>query len=321
MMVLGSKSRVGKSALGVVFLMASIAFGKAQTTAPYLLPYTINTIAGGGTAPTAGASCTGANGGQAKAFDALGDGCLAASSSVVTNPDVHDVGIDPAGNVYFIDNGSTGTIRRIDAHSGLVNIFIGSVTSSLVCSGTLDKYGDNCPANDGMGNVNPSPLKFGQTGALVKGRGLSVAKNGDVYFADYSGNLIHKISASTGLMTIVAGYLSGTAGKGNSAGKGYSGDGGQATLAQENSARGVAVDAAGNVYFADSSNNVVRMVNTSGIISTVVGAYPGSNTNAPAGATGDGDRRLRRHFQGRKMLRLMRTEIFLLRTLEITKCG
>src|SRR5215471_18396224 len=264
-------SKVWKSALGATLLLVLVASANAQTPPPYLLPYTITTIAGGGTAPKAGNACPGVNGTSVVAFDALGNGCLASSSSVVTNTDVHDVGVDPEGNVYFIDNGSTGTIRRIDAHSGIVNILIGSVTSSLVCSTTLDKYGDGCPANDGLGNVNPSPAKFGQTAALVKGRGLAVAKNGDVYFADYTGNLIHKISASTGLMTIVAGYLSGTAGKGNSAGAGYSGDGGSATAAAEGNARGVTVDAAGNVYFADSGNEVIRMVNTSGIVSTIAG--------------------------------------------------
>ena len=287
MTALGSMSKVRKSALGAVFLLASITFGNAQTPAPYLLPYTINTIAGGGTAPKAGNSCPGSNGTTAVAFDALGNGCLASSSSVVTSPDVHDVGVDPEGNIYFIDNGSTGTIRRIDAHSGIVNILIGSVTSSLVCSSTLDKYGDGCPANDGLGNVNPSPAKFGYTGALAKGRGLSVAKNGDVYFADYSGNLIHKISASTGMMTIVAGYLSGTAGKSNTAGAGYSGDGGPATLAVEGNARGVTVDSAGNVYFADSGNEVVRMVNTAGVVSTIAGKYPGT-INSPQAFAGDG---------------------------------
>jgi sugar lactone lactonase YvrE len=288
MMVLGNMMRkVWKSALGAVLVLASITFGNAQTPAPYLIPYTITSVIGGGTAPAAGAACPGSNGTQATALDSLGDGCLANSTSVVTNIDVHDIGVDSEGNIYFIDNGSTGTIRRIDARSGVVNILIGSVTSSLVCSGTIDKYGDSCPANDGAANVNPSPAKFGQTAALVKGRGLTVAKNGDVYFADYTGNLIHKISASTGLMTIVAGFLSGTAGKSNTAGAGYTGDGGQATLAAERNARGVAVDAAGNVYIADTANNVIRKVNTAGVISTIVGAYPGSNTNAPAGATGD----------------------------------
>lgn len=58
---------------------------------------------------------------------------------------------------------------------------------------------------------------------------------------------------------------------------GFSGDGGQGNLAQINNAFGVAVDAAGNLYIADSNNNRIRKVNTSGIISTVVGTgTPGS---------------------------------------------
>jgi sugar lactone lactonase YvrE len=279
-----SMSKIWKSALGAILLSASFTSANAQTPAPYLLPYTINSIIGGGSKPTLNASCPGSK--TSIVLDALGDGCLASSSSVITNTDVHDIGVDPEGNIYFIDNGSTGTIRRIDGRSGIVNILIGSVTSSLVCSATLDKYGDGCPANNGLANVNPSPIKFGQTAALVKGRGLAVAKNGDVYFADYTGNLIHKISASTGLMTIVAGYLSGTAGKGNSAGAGYTGDGGPATSAAEGNARGVTVDAAGNVYFADSGNEVVRMVNTAGVISTIAGKYPGT-INSPAPFSGD----------------------------------
>jgi len=284
MTVLGrTMSMVGKSTLGAVFLLASVAFGHAQTP-PYLLPYTITTIAGGGTAPALGAACPGAigtTGNTGKATDALGDGCLASSSSVVTSIDTHDVGVDPEGNVYFIDNSSPIVIRRIDAHSGIVTLFAGS-TSSTVCASAIDKFGDNCQANDGNGNQ-----KGGFT-SLETTRGLGVLKNGDVYLAQYSAKLINKISASTGLMTLVAGALTGTPGPKNSATGGYTGDGGPATSAEENQARGVTADAAGNVYIADSSNNVVRMVNTAGIISTIVGKYPGSNTNAPPGATGDG---------------------------------
>src|SRR5882757_6138088 len=270
-------SKVWKYALGATLLSAGFASANAQTPAPYLLPYTINSIIGGGSKPT-GALCPGPKGpNTATVFDTLGDGCLASSPSVITNTDVHDIGVDPEGNVYFIDNGATGTIRRIDAHSGIVNILIGAVTGSTVCTATLDKYGDNCQANNGAANA-----AGGFTSALAKGRGLAVAKNGDVYFADYTGNLIHKISASTGLMTIVAGYLSGTAGKGNSAGAGYTGDGGPATSAAEGNARGVTADAAGNVYFADSGNEVVRKVNTAGIVSTIAGKYLGTiNTTAP----------------------------------------
>ncbi len=94
------------------------------------------------------------------------------------------------------------------------------------------------------------------------------------------------------LFTVVAGVLGGgTAAKptGNIGQKGYTGDGAQGNVAAVNAARGVGVDSAGNIYIADSSNNVVRKITAStGVISTVVGAYPGSNTNAVAGFGGDG---------------------------------
>jgi hypothetical protein len=284
MMVLGHMmSKVLKSSLGIVFLLASVAFVRAQTPAPYLIPYTINTIAGGGTASVIGAACPGALGtvgSTGTATDIFGNGCLGSSSSVVTSLDLHDVGVDPEGNVYFIDVASPVMVRRIDARSGLVTLFAGSAKTA-VCAAALDKYGDNCLANDGNGNMS------GGFTSLTTARGLGVAKNGDFYLAHYSSNLVNKISASTGLMTVVAGALSGTPGPKNTAARGYTGDGGPATSAELNQARSITSDATGNVYIADSSNNVVRMVNTAGVISTVVGKYPGSNTNAPAGATGD----------------------------------
>lgn len=62
---------------------------------------------------------------------------------------------------------------------------------------------------------------------------------------------------------------------------GYNGDGIPATAAELNGPYGVAIDASGNIYIADCSNNRVRKVNTSGIISTIVGT--GSH-----GYSGDG---------------------------------
>ena len=76
-----------------------------------------------------------------------------------------------------------------------------------------------------------------------------------------------------GLITTVAGNGSG----------GYSGDGGAATDARLSSLDGVAVDGAGNLFIADTQNNVVRKVDATGVITTFAG------NGTPSSFSGDGD--------------------------------
>ncbi len=96
-------------------------------------------------------------------------------------------------------------------------------------------------------------------------------------------------------------YISTFAGNGFGAGTGtggYTGDGGMASAAQLNACTGIAVDGAGNIYIADRGNNVVRKVNTAGVISTFAGTgtagYSGNggpaalaNLNMPSAVTTD----------------------------------
>ena len=85
------------------------------------------------------------------------------------------------------------------------------------------------------------------------------------------------VTKSTGIISTVAGNAAN--------GPGYGGDGGPATSAQLYYPTGIAVDASnGNLYIADTANNVVRMVTKStGIISTIAG-----NAAMGPGYTGDG---------------------------------
>ena len=96
-----------------------------------------------------------------------------------------------------------------------------------------------------------------------------VDSSGKIYIADGVNQRIRMISSGT--ITTIAG--DGTAG--------YAGDAAAATKAELNDPTGMALDSSGNLYIADASNNVIRMVSTSGIIST----FAGNNT---VGYTGDG---------------------------------
>jgi DNA-binding beta-propeller fold protein YncE len=83
-----------------------------------------------------------------------------------------------------------------------------------------------------------------------------------MYIADSAHNRIRKVSASTHLISTFAG-------NGNAA---YTGDNNPASSATLNSPSGVALDGAGNLYIADTGNNVVRKVTAStGTIITVAG--------------------------------------------------
>ena len=92
-----------------------------------------------------------------------------------------------------------------------------------------------------------------------------------VYFSDSGNSRIRKVTGGTITLFAGRGYLQpdGTSG--------YSGDGGAATAATLNHPFGVALDTAGNVFIADTCNNIVRDVGTNGLINTVAGIAPAAN--------------------------------------------
>ena len=95
---------------------------------------------------------------------------------------------------------------------------------------------------------------------------------GNIFIPDIAFNVVRRVSASTGIITTIAG--TGTAG--------FSGDGGLATSAQLSYPYSVVVDASGNVYIADQANDRIRKVEAStGIITTIAGT-------GTTGLSGDG---------------------------------
>ncbi len=89
---------------------------------------------------------------------------------------------------------------------------------------------------------------------------------GNLYIADSNHNRVRMVAAPVPPATV--GIISTVAGTGEAD---YTGDNHAATAATLNNPSGVALDAAGNLYIADSGNNVIRMVNAAGIITTVAG--------------------------------------------------
>jgi hypothetical protein len=100
--------------------------------------------------------------------------------------------------------------------------------------------------------------------------GVAVSSSGDIYIADTGNNVIREVSPA-GIISTVAG--DGTAG--------YTGNGGPAVKAELNAPESVAVNSAGDLFIADTGNNVIREVTPAGKISTVAG-------NGTAGYTGNG---------------------------------
>ena len=100
--------------------------------------------------------------------------------------------------------------------------------------------------------------------------GVALDAGGNVYVADFSNNLIRKITPE-GLVSSLAGSTEGFRD-------------GSGTSAQFNSPIGVAVDAAGNVYVADSFNNRIRKITPEGLVSTLAGSTVGFRDGAGTSA-------------------------------------
>ncbi|MEZ5400043.1 MAG: hypothetical protein R2729_10285 [Bryobacteraceae bacterium] len=155
------------------------------------------------------------------------------------------VAFDAAGNLYVADS-ANHRVRRI-AVDGRVSTIAGTGTAGFAPSGGL---------------AIRSPL---DTPAAV-----AIGPGGDIFIADAGNHAVAAVSPA-GIFTRIAG--TGTAGD--------SGDGGPATRAQLRFPAGLAVDAAGAVYLADTFNHRVRRVAPDGTIVTVAG-------NGKPGLAGDG---------------------------------
>jgi trimeric autotransporter adhesin len=145
-------------------------------------------------------------------------------------------------------------------------IVLNFAISSVVVSGT--NYITNYAGDGVLGTSGYSGDNGPATSAYLNNpRQMALDKCENLYIADKGNHAIRFVNQLTGIITTFAGVL-GTSGA--------TGDGSAvtSTTVKLNGPNGVALDSSGNVYIADTGNNVVRVVSsTTGIISLYAGSY------------------------------------------------
>jgi len=194
------------------------------------------------------------NGGNAY----VGDGGPASAAQLYYPTDVT---IDKAGNIYLADTGNNA-IRVVNMQT--TPITLAGVTiqpgyiSTVAGNGVLGYSGDNGPATH-------SELYYPHC--------VEVDSAGNIYIADMYNFRIRAVNVGTAPTTIAGvviqpGNIATIAGTGVS---GYSGDGGPAAQAEIFNAEALIIGPTGNIFLADTDNNVIREISPAGIINTIAG--------------------------------------------------
>lgn len=158
------------------------------------------------------------------------------------------IAIDNAGNLYIVD-GTSNTIRKLTS-AGVVTTLAGTVNTPGFIDGT------------------------GTAARFTAPFDLAVDPDGtNVYVCDHGNHAIRKIVTATGVVSTLAG--TGSMGSTNGTG----------TAASFRFPSGIAVDSTGNVYVADTDNQIIRKITSTGVVTTaggsgVVGSADGSGSSA-----------------------------------------
>ena len=179
------------------------------------------------------------------------------------------------GSIGYTGDGGKATAATIDSPQGMAfyngNLYLAEYANNVIrevnSTGIISTYaGDHSLGGTYSGDGGPA-----KSAGLANPTGIVFDSLGNLYIADGANNRVRKVD-TTGKITTYAG----------TGAPGSSGDGGLATKAELNLPYGLGIDAANNLYIADSKNNTIREVLAkTGIISTIAGT-------GVAGYTGDG---------------------------------
>jgi sugar lactone lactonase YvrE len=219
-----------------------------------------------------------------------GDGGAATSAQLDTPT---GVAVDASGNIYIADS-----------HNHRIREVIGGNISTIAGTGVAGFSGDGSSAKsaqlslpsgvavDTSGNVYIADTNNHRIRKISGGNISTIAGDGEELFAgdggaataaaldsptavavDASGNVYIADRLNQRIREVSGGNISTIAGSGSASFSGsFAGDGANATAASLARPSGVSVDASGNVYIADSDNQRVRQVSSTGTIGTVVGS-------------------------------------------------
>ena len=161
------------------------------------------------------------------------------------------VAVDVSGNLYISDSGNN-VIRKVT--NGIITTFAGNSAATVL--------GDGGAA----------------TQAKLSGpAGIALDAAGNLYIADFGNSRVREVGATSLIINTVAG--NGTAG--------YNGDGIVPTAAELNGPIDVKLDPLGNLYIADQTNNLIRIV-SAGVINTIAGLASNAASMGGGGFGGDG---------------------------------
>lgn len=193
------------------------------------------------------------------------------------------IALDTSGNLFIADT-ENSVIREVAAATGTITTVAGTYYPP---NAACNYSGDGAPAISAQ---------------LCRPAGLSVDSSGNIFIADTENSVIRCVVTVAGGCfgsTLAVGSITTVAGDANLS-PGYSGDAAAATSAQLNLPNGVFVDAAGNIFIADTYNSVIRCVVgvaggcfgstlAVGSITTVAGTYYDFTSSTPPACQFSGD--------------------------------